>query len=83
MPVEQKTAKRPEAKEGGREEEEKRLGISTDPPGAGRLRSTKTGMPDTAAKSGAALNVSEHLGKKFRVVVAMDPPGAFFEWVAK
>jgi hypothetical protein len=35
-------AKRPETKEGGREEEEKRLGIATRPFGTGRLRRAKT-----------------------------------------
>jgi len=34
-------AKRPEAKEGGREEEEKRFRISTAPLGHGRLRNKK------------------------------------------
>ena len=41
QPAEYKVvAKRPRAKEGGREEEEKRLGISTGP-GPGRLRNKK------------------------------------------
>lgn len=35
-------AKRPETKEGGREEEEKRLGIATRLFGTGRLRRAKT-----------------------------------------
>jgi hypothetical protein len=38
--VKEKTAKRPETKEGGREEEEKRLGISTGQR-SGRLRSAE------------------------------------------
>jgi len=37
----QKTAKRPETNKGGREEEEKRLGISAGPQGPDRLRSAK------------------------------------------
>jgi len=49
----QKPAKRPETNKGGREEEEKRLGISVRPPGPDRLRSAKrnsvtgvaTGLP--------------------------------------
>jgi hypothetical protein len=41
----QRTAKRPDAKEGGREEEEKRLGIASATMD-GRLRSAKTGIPD-------------------------------------
>jgi hypothetical protein len=41
----QRTAKRPDAKEGGREEEEKRLGIASATIGR-RLRSAKTGIPD-------------------------------------
>jgi hypothetical protein len=73
-PVEQKPAKRPDAKEGGREEEEKRLGIATDPQGAGRLRSAKNGVPDTAVAGEVVGVVSPVPAGKFRVVVIMCPP---------
>jgi hypothetical protein len=53
-PLVQKTAKRPETNQGGREEEEKRLGISVGSRGPNRLRSAKrnvsAGRPQAGEK---------------------------------
>jgi hypothetical protein len=46
--VKEIAAKRPETNKGGREEEEKRLGIADRPWRPDRLRSRKRGLPDTS-----------------------------------
>jgi hypothetical protein len=69
----QKTAKRPETNEGGREEEERRPGIAARPLGARRLRSAKT-VGGTG--SGAALCLwSGADAKKFLGCVDMGGSG--------
>jgi len=60
-------AKRPETKEGGREEEEKRLGISAAPTGAGRLRRFRKG--EAGVHPRLTLCGSGHWAPKFRNVV--------------
>jgi hypothetical protein len=69
----QRTAKRPDAKEGGREEEEKRLGIASATIGR-RLRSAKTGIPDNTIGIVVQM-LSGSRQKKFRADWTMDAPG--------
>jgi hypothetical protein len=69
----QRTAKRPDAKEGGREEEEKRLGIASATIGR-RLRSAKTGIPDNTIGTVEKMLSGRRL-KKFRADLTMGPPG--------
>ena len=75
----QRSAKRPDAKEGGREEEEKRLGIATATIG-GRLRRAKTWRPDNTCIGVAVPLLSGDAVEKFRGWWSMCPPGG---WVAE
>jgi hypothetical protein len=68
----QRTAKRPDAKEGGREEEEKRLGIASATMD-GRLRSAKTGIPDNTIGIVVQMLSGGRL-KKFRADLTMGAP---------
>ena len=60
-------AKRPETKEGGREEEEKRSGISAIPAGTGWLRRFK--KTEAGVHPRLTLDGSAHSARKFRNVV--------------
>jgi hypothetical protein len=68
----QRTAKRPDAKEGGREEEEKRLGIASATVDR-RLRSAKTGIPDNTIGAVVEMLSGGRL-KKFRADLTMGAP---------
>jgi hypothetical protein len=68
----QRTAKRPDAKEGGREEEEKRLGIASATMDR-RLRSAKTGIPDNTIGIVVVMLSGGRL-KKFRADLTMGAP---------
>jgi hypothetical protein len=71
---EQRPAKRPETKEGGREEEEERLGISAAAIGR-RLRSAKNGKVTDDTAEHPLRWWSPVVGKKFRHVVIKNPSG--------
>jgi len=70
----QSSAKRPDAKEGGREEEEKRLGIATATIG-GRLRRAKTAGTDNTCIGIAVPVLSGDAREKFRGWCFMCSPG--------
>jgi hypothetical protein len=70
----QKPAKRPETKEGGREEEELRLGIASTTVGR-RLRSAKTVVSGDVLSDAATHAWSAGKAEKFRVLEVMSLSG--------